>query len=74
MTDFSHSLSLQPTPGSALGSAFAVDIKRPAWLEFWTLGDFAHHYENIHSYPFDSQCSASPCRGMDTQRGLRLLP
>jgi hypothetical protein len=25
---------LQPTPGSALSSAFAVDILSPAWLSF----------------------------------------
>ena len=32
--EFSHSLSLQPTPVGRLSSAFAVDIIRPAWLSF----------------------------------------
>jgi hypothetical protein len=32
MSDFPHSLSLQPTPVGRLSSAFAVDITHPAWL------------------------------------------
>jgi hypothetical protein len=30
--EFSHRLSLEPTPVVALSSAFAVDITGPAWL------------------------------------------
>ncbi len=30
--EFSHRLSLQPTPVGRLSSAFAVDIMGPAWL------------------------------------------
>jgi len=32
MSEFSHSLSLQPTPVGALSSAFADHVTDPAWL------------------------------------------
>jgi hypothetical protein len=35
--------SLQPTPGSAISSAFAVDIAGPAWLSSLTT---SHHTMN----------------------------
>ena len=32
VADFSHSLTLQPTPVGRFSSAFAVDITHPAWF------------------------------------------
>ena len=35
--EFSHRLSLEPTPVGAVSSAFAVGIANPAWLSSWSL-------------------------------------
>ena len=41
--EFSHSLSLEPTPVGAVSSAFAVHVTRPAWLSSWSLGSRHAH-------------------------------